>query len=362
MLMEWLVLLRLPLISIAQKKTLVAYFGNPNTALAATPSSLLSSRIVTEPQLKAFNQIDMLAGKKDFEILEKLSTGFIPWNDPGFPSLLNEIPSPPLGLFYKGDPKLLNCDQISIVGSRNASPTGLRTAANFARDLSKLGLVVTSGLASGVDSSAHQGALANGSPTIAVMGTGIDSIYPRSNLRLYEKIVENGLIVTEFPPETPPRRAHFPQRNRIISGLSLGVLVIEAGIRSGSLITARLAAEQGREVFAVPNSIYLPTSRGCHKLIRDGAKLVETIDDIIEETRISYLRQGINNASHYTDPISECDILIYKLIDYAPTPLEYLIEKSGMATERVLSDLLELEMKDLIIQTPGGYQKLPLSN
>ena len=264
-----------------------------------------------------------------------------------------------MGIFYLGSCDLLKTDQLSIVGSRNASPGGLKTAKAFSRELSILGLTVTSGMAAGIDKAAHEGALNSGFPTIAVMATGIDRIYPRSHSDLYERISSNGVIVTEFPPGTSPQRSHFPQRNRIISGLSHGTLVVEAGIRSGSLITARLSGEQGREVFAIPGSIHMPTSRGCHKLIRDGAKLVERIDDIIEELPSSRDLLAAAHPRPEAQPDTQCDILIYKLIDYAPTPLEHLIQESGMSAQMVLSQLLELELDGKIAQTPDGYQKLP---
>ena len=262
-----------------------------------------------------------------------------------------------MGLFYIGNPELLGTDQIAIVGSRNASPGGLKTARGFSRQLSISGFTVTSGMAAGIDKAAHEGALDSEFPTIAVMGTGIDRIYPRSHSNLYERISSNGVVVTEFPPGTTAQRSHFPQRNRIISGLSHGTLVVEAGVRSGSLITARLAGEQGREVFAIPGSIHMPTSRGCHKLIRDGAKLVEEINDIIEELPPSRVPRTEVQPEPEAQTDTQCDILIYKLIDYAPTPLEYLIQVSGMSAQLVLSQLLELELDGKIAQTADGYQK-----
>ena len=267
------------------------------------------------------------------------------------------------GLFYRGNPGLLKEPQIAIVGSRNASPAGLQTAKAFARDLSLSGLTVTSGLALGIDTAAHKGALQCDGATIAVMGCGIDHVYPRSNAKLFEEICQCGIVVSEFCPRTPPKRTHFPQRNRIISGLSIATLVVEASIRSGSLITARLAAEQGRDVFAIPGSIHLPTSKGCHKLIRDGAKLIENIEDILDEFQLSPLSRALN---HTPDKDLEpqfddegYDILIYKLIDYAPTTLDFLVEQSGLAMELVLSTLLDLELRGMVSNTPTGYQKLP---
>jgi len=364
MLLEWLELVRLPGISIAQKRTLIEHYRTPDKLLNASAQSLEKLRVFSGSARHQINRSCEKQASLDCKILENISSkgqpcGFIPFNHPEFPYLLNEISAPPLGIFYIGDCGLLGTDQISIVGSRNASPGGLKTARAFSRELSLSGFTITSGMAAGVDKAAHEGALNSKFPTIAVMGTGIDRIYPRSNKDLYERIASNGVIITEFPPGAAAQRSHFPQRNRIISGLSHGTLVVEAGVRSGSLITARLAAEQGREVFAIPGSIHMPTSRGCHKLIRDGAKLVEGVDDIIEELSPFRIPQATIQPRPVAHTDTQCDILIYKLIDYAPTPLEYLIQESGMSAQIILSQLLELELEGKIAQTPDGYQKLP---
>jgi len=204
-------------------------------------------------------------------------------HDPAYPALLKEIADPPPLLFVRGDPAVLSRPQLGIVGSRNPTPGGRSLAEDFARSLSRCGLVVTSGMALGIDAAGHRGALRGGGTTLAVAGTGPDRIYPARHRDLARAIVEQGAIISEFAPGTPALPSNFPRRNRIISGLSLGVLVVEAACRSGSLITARLAAEQGREVFALPGSIHNPLARGCHHLIRQGAKLVEDIEDIVEE-------------------------------------------------------------------------------
>ncbi len=201
---------------------------------------------------------------------------------PDYPKQLSEIPKPPEILFVSGSIEVLHQPQVAIVGSRNASPIGLETAYSFANELSKAGLVITSGMALGIDGAAHRGALEAHYPTIAVLGTGIDTIYPLRHTTLAEQITKQGAIISEFPLKTTPSPANFPRRNRIISGLSLGTLVVEASTKSGSLITARLAAEQGREVFAIPGSIHNPRAKGCHQLINQGAKLVENIEDILQ--------------------------------------------------------------------------------
>ena len=218
---------------------------------------------------------DWLAAARDHHLV---SLG-----DPGYPDRLRQVPDPPLLLFVRGDPSILGDPTLAMVGSRNPSPAGADNAHEFARYLSRCGLIIASGLALGVDAAAHRGALLGGSPTVAVLGSGPDRVYPEQNRELADAIASQGAIVSEFFPGSPPRRTHFPRRNRIISGLSLGVLVVEAGLRSGSLISARLAAEQGREVFAIPGSIHNPMARGCHLLIKQGAKLVESADDVLGE-------------------------------------------------------------------------------
>ncbi len=207
----------------------------------------------------------------------------VSWHEARYPPLLREISAPPPLLFIRGNVDVLSLPQLSIVGSRNSTPTGCETAYRFASHLARSGFCITSGLALGIDTAAHQGALQVSGLTIAIFGTGPDIIYPQSNTTLANDIAVDGALVSEFAPGCAPRRSQFPRRNRIISGLSLGTLVVEAGLRSGALITARNAAEQGREVFAIPGSIHNPVARGCHRLIRSGAKLVETADDILEE-------------------------------------------------------------------------------
>lgn len=287
----------------------------------------------------------------------------IPLSDPGYPSQLREITSPPPVLFVRGDPRLLSRPQLAIVGSRNPSDTGRRLAFDFARELSALGLVITSGLALGIDGAAHQGALTTGT-TIAVAGTGPDRIYPPQHKNLGEAIVSHGAIVSEFPPGTPARAQHFPRRNRVIAGLSLGTLVVEATRRSGSLITARYALEQGREVMAVPGAIHNPQAKGCNALIREGARLVETTEDILEALNLlsSSLFPETDASSLTSLPSHELsddyrDLL--SKIDYAPTPVDRLVEETGRPPEEIASMLLILELEGHITAAAGGcYQRI----
>lgn len=282
------------------------------------------------------------------------------YDDPAYPPLLRQtVWAPPL-LFVCGNPLLLSSPQIAMVGSRKATPSGLATARTFASQLAQQGLIITSGLALGIDAASHGGALDCGGITIAVMGTGPDRIYPTRHQALAERIAAQGALVTEFVPGTPPHASHFPSRNRIISGLSLGVLVVEAALQSGSLITARVAAEQNREVFAVPGAIQNPFVRGCHSLIRDGAKLVENATDILEELPFTPITQGeiaTLISTHPQSPLSPSHQKLLDCVDFAPTALETLINRSGLAVSTISSLLLSLELAGHVVSVPGGYTR-----
>ena len=286
-------------------------------------------------------------------------------DDPRYPALLREIPDAPPLLYIHGDPSVLCELQLAVVGSRNPTSGGRRAAYDFARYLGGAGLVITSGLALGVDAAAHEGALDGGGRTIAVVGTGLDRVYPARHRDLAHRIAENGALVSEFPIGVGPRPEHFPRRNRVISGLSLGTLVVEAAARSGSLITARLAAEQGREVFAIPGSIHNPLARGCHALIRQGAKLVEQGSDIIEE-----LGQLAGVVAPFEEPseaveegpteLDEEYRALLECMGYDPQPVDLLVERSGLTAEAVSSMLLVLELGGRVESLPGGsYLRLP---
>lgn len=291
-------------------------------------------------------------------------------DDPRYPALIRALPDAPTALFAVGDARLLDEPQLAIVGSRTPTSGGLGHARAFARHLSHQGLIITSGLALGIDAAAHRGALDAHGPTIAVLGTGPDLVYPREHTRLSEDIVATGgLLVSEWPPGTPARKEHFPRRNRLISGFAEGVLVVEAGLQSGSLITARLAAEQGREVFAIPGSIHNPLSRGPHRLIRDGAKLVETAQDILEEllpalgARLQPSRTQTDAAplaapdeppSASTSPLDPLHQQLLDLLGYDPRPADELIMASGLTPAEVSSILLMLELAGYVATLPGG--------
>ncbi|MDC0660978.1 DNA-processing protein DprA [Marinobacter sp. SS21] len=296
------------------------------------------------------------------------------WADHDYPEPLRHIHDAPLVLYLKGDRALLGRDQIGVVGSRNASPAGLDHARRFAVALSERGYLVTSGLALGVDGAAHAGALDAGFPTVAVIGTGVDVSYPRSHRKLAERIAEHGVIVSDLPPGSPPKAAHFPQRNRIISGLSRGILVVEAGLRSGSLITARLALEQGREVFAIPGSVHNPQARGCHQLIRQGASLVESVADIEQELGAWWTVPGTDRARAETAAagqapqlaldsgaptgLDEREIAVWQALGYDPQSTDELCDGTALAADQLMQALLLLEMQGLVASVPGGYIRL----
>lgn len=271
------------------------------------------------------------------------------WDDPRYPALLAELADAPPLLFVAGDPAALEAPQLAMVGSRRASKPGLDTARAFARSLAGGGFVITSGLAIGIDGAAHQGALESGGRTVAVLGTGLQCLYPARHQRLAAQIVERGgALVSELPLDCTPQASNFPRRNRIISGLSLGVLVVEASPSSGSLITARLAAEQGREVYAIPGSIHHPGARGCHQLIRDGATLVESIEHILEALR------GWQAPVCELAPAAPGHPLL-ALLHAAPQSSEALVQASGWPLPEVLAALTELELDGRVSCEAGRW-------
>ena len=285
----------------------------------------------------------------------------VAFTDPRYPGSLHGLERRPVVLYVAGTPEVLSEPQLSIVGSRNPTPAGRDTAFDLAESLAARGLAITSGLAEGIDSAAHRGALAAQGITLAVLGNGIDSIYPRGNQRLSEEIRFRGALISEFPLGTPPRRENFPQRNRIIASLSLGTLVVEAARRSGSLITARLAGDQNRELFAVPGSIYNPLSRGCHELIRQGAKLTETAADILSELNFSAFFEGVRRASGSLTQAADFEAgmdkehkILLDALGFDPADLDMLVVRTGFKAEAVSSMMLILELEGHVQAAPGG--------
>ncbi len=285
----------------------------------------------------------------------------VTWGSASYPALLAEIADAPLVLFVEGDSAALSLPQFAIVGSRNPTPIGRDTATHFAGHLAAAGLAIVSGLALGIDAAAHRGAIEGSGRTIAVLGCGLDRIYPPENAALARQVVACGALVSDLPAGTAPIKQHFPRRNRLISGLSVGTLVVEAALRSGSLITARLAAEQGREVFAIPGSIHSPLSRGCHRLIRQGAKLVETTDDIF--TELGALLAGLRPASRAEAPDAHEDSgcaldkdyeILLDALGFDSAAVDDLVARTGFEAGAVSSMLLILELEGRIAQQPGG--------
>ncbi|WP_298776521.1 DNA-processing protein DprA [uncultured Shewanella sp.] len=282
-----------------------------------------------------------------------------------YPPLLNELSDPPSLLFIKGELNHLLVPSIAIVGSRSATQSGLTIAHQLASELALMGLNVVSGMAIGIDGAAHQGALDVNGRSFAVLGTGIDIIYPKRHERLYHAIYQQGCIISEFWPQVKPYAGNFPRRNRIISGLSLGTLVVEAARKSGSLITARLAMEQGREVFAVPGNILTGQSQGCHDLLRNGAKLVDNAQDIVEElAALCHFHLEQVKSRHHIEVDKASDLPFASLlasVGYETTPIDVVVEHSGKTIELVLEQLLELELQGWVTAVPGGYVKLKRS-
>ncbi len=358
---HWLALLRAPHIGPAGFRTLIEKFSLPENVLSASEAQLAHQGLRPETILY-LRKPDWARVDEDMAWLQQPNVHVLLLSDDDYPRLLKDIADPPPMLFVRGDVELLGFRQLAMVGSRNPTPAGRETAADFARYLAANGLVVTSGLALGIDAVSHDGALKAGGATIAVAGTGLDRIYPARHKALAHRIVENGAIVSEFPPGTPPLTHHFPRRNRIISGLSMGVLVVEAALRSGSLITARQAIEQGREVFAVPGSIHNPQARGCNALIRQGAKLVETAQHIFEELGgYGEGTPGYTNSPNVDIKETETENLdpeyktVMDSVGFEPTAVDKIVERSGLTADAVCSMLLVLELQGLIATTSSGH-------
>ena len=356
MLSYWLALNRANGVGPMTLQILLEYFTTPKDIFSATQSELESINL-KKSQVTSLLNPDWAGVEKDLLWLEGENNHICIFGEDDFPSLLRQIPDPPLLLYVLGNPKVLGFQQIAIVGSRTPTPMGKETAFEFAQYLASIGVVVTSGLALGIDAAAHKGALVAGGMTIAVTGTGLDRVYPAKNRDLAYEIAASGALVSEFPLETSPKPGHFPRRNRIISGLSRGVLVVEAALKSGSLITARQALEQGREVFAVPGSIHNPLARGCNSLIRQGAKLVESAQDILEEIPEFMAEISAEPAAEHGVEQVELDseyLNVLENVGFEPTPVDIVIARSGLTAEAVCSMLLVLELQGYISLMSGG--------
>ncbi|MEW6687745.1 MAG: DNA-processing protein DprA [Pseudomonadota bacterium] len=357
---SWLQLTLTPGLGAATIRALLGRFGLPANVLGAGRAELARH---ASPEALAALDSEAVARAVEHALtwLEQPGCAVVTLADATYPRLLLEIPDPPTLLYCRGRVELLNQPALAVVGSRNASAQGAANAEQFARSFSDAGLTIVSGLAQGIDAAAHRGGLAGAASTIAALGTGVDVVYPPAHAALAAQIAERGLLVSEFPLGARALAHHFPRRNRLISGLAQGCLVIEAAIASGSLITARAAAEQGREVFAVPGSIHSPLAKGCHALIKSGAKLAESAEDVLTElaafrrtgfasTRAAPAAPGAGEAPG--EPLLEC-------MGFDPVDVDSLCARAGLPAERVSAELLRLELAGRIAALPGGrYQRL----
>ncbi|MDH5326938.1 MAG: DNA-processing protein DprA [Gammaproteobacteria bacterium] len=362
---NWLALHHAPGVGAVTYRELLQNFGDPNNLLELFSSPLSKSYGLPPDICQYLRRPDWDAVDADMQWLEQDGNGALILHDPLYPEQLKQISDPPPVLFYHGDPQLLKYPQIAIVGSRNPSHYGAETAYDFGKYLASTGLIVTSGLAVGVDAAAHKGALAGSGLTVAVAGTGLDRVYPARNRELAHKIAEQGVLISEFSPGTPPMAGNFPRRNRIISGLSLGTLVVEAALKSGSLITAKVATEQGREVFAIPGSIHNPLSKGCHSLIRQGAKLVETGADILEELGPAISAKIPQAIPEKKNSQNQLDILelnqdqqqLLNNMGFEPVTVDALVDRSQLTVETVSAMLMELELRGCVTCYSGLYTR-----
>jgi len=368
---SWLQLTLTPGLGAVTIRQLLSLFGLPEKIVAAKRADL--ARYAGAEAIQALDsEIVGQAVKRALAWLEQPGNAIVTLADAAYPRLLLEIPDPPALIYCRGRIELLSRPALALVGSRNATAQGTSNAEQFARSFSAAGLTIVSGLAQGIDAAAHRGGLAGEGSTIAVLGTGVDIAYPQSNAALAADIAERGLLLSEFPLGTKAFAYNFPRRNRLISGLAQGCLVVEAALGSGSLITARTAAEQGREVFAVPGSIHSPLSKGCHSLIKSGAKLAESAEDVLSELA-AFRRTGFastraagaarnagstdsadstDNADSTGDPLLAC-------MGFDPVDVDSLCARAGLPAERVSAELLRLELAGRIAVLPGGlYQRL----
>ena len=354
---SWLQLTLTPGLGAAALRGLLKQFGLPREILARRRSELAA--FTSSSVLEALDSDSVRdAVSRALQWAAHPGHGVITLADDNYPRALLEIPDPPPLLYAVGRAELLQHPCFAIVGSRNASVQGARNAEGFAQALSDAGLAIVSGMAVGIDAAAHRGGLAGAASTIAVLGTGVDIVYPRRNAGLAQEIATRGLLLSEFALGSGPVAHHFPRRNRLISGLSRGCLVVEAALASGSLITARVAADQGREVFAIPGSIHSPLSKGCHALIKSGAKLVESADDVLSELA-GFRPSGYASTTAVERDAKTADGTLLAHMGHDPVDVDSLCLRAGMSAEQVSSELLRLELDGRVTALPGGlYQRL----
>ncbi len=348
---SWLALNQIPGLGNESLRRLLQAFGAP-IHIYAMPAHALKQIVQPAIAETIARGWDEAALQPIATWLEDANNSIVTLADPDYPQALLQIPDPPLLLYVKGRRELLNHPALAIVGSRNATAQGLSSAEAFAHAASAAGLCVVSGMAHGIDTAAHHGGLRGQGASIGVVGTGLDKVYPAANRELAHQLAQEGALISEFPLGTPPLAANFPRRNRIISGLSLGCLVVEASLQSGSLITARMALEQGREVFAIPGSIHAPQSKGCHHLIKQGAKLVECAQDILEELGHFSIAPNALSAVPADHPL-------FEHLGFDPIDMDQLSQRSSLTIEALSAILLQLELDGDVATMPGGlYQRI----
>jgi DNA processing protein len=366
--LAWVSLTRAPALDIAAVSRALEAFGTPQAILEASDAARESSGLPA-PAREFLSSARAAPTAAERAWLEAPGHHVVPFTAPHYPALLRTALRPPIALYVAGNPNVLNDPQLAVVGSRNPTAQGRDTAHEFCEYLAARGLAITSGLASGIDSAAHRGALKGQGVTLAVLGSGVDVPYPRCNWRLAGEIELTGALISAFPLGAPPRREHFPQRNGIIAGLSLGTLVVEAARRSGSLITARLASDLGRKLFAVPGSIQNPLSRGCHQLIRDGAGLAETTHDILSALNFSAFFASVSQAAAApagaavggpaetrlsASGMDKEHKILLDALGFDPADLDVLVARTGLKPEAVSSMMLILELEGHVQAAPGG--------
>jgi DNA processing protein len=356
----WVTLTRAPALRLSALKKALERFGTAQEIVTASDAARASGGIPVAVR-EFLSSKEAVLGAAERAWLEASGHHILPFTDPRYPALLRATQRPPLALYVAGNADVLNDPQLAVVGSRNPTRQGQESAHEFSEYLAGRGLAITSGLAVGIDSAAHRGALKAQGYTLAVLGSGVDIVYPASSRPLSAQIRRQGALVSEFPLGTPPRRGNFPRRNGIIAALSLGTLVVEAARRSGSLITARLAGSLGRSVFAIPGSIHNPMSRGCHELIRQGARLTETAHDILSELNFSALfaqpRSVVPDGSEASNPATGMDKdhkILLDALGFDPADLDLLVVRTGFKPEAVSSMMLILELEGHVQAAPGG--------
>jgi len=351
---EWILLGKIPHLGPKKSRELVEYFGSPQEVFSASFNKLseipgIGKEIANIVTNKARN----ISVEEDLKLIKKFNVQIITFQDTRYPFNLQNIFDPPPLLYVRGELREEDKDALAIVGTRRATIYGKLVARRLAREIAEEGITIVSGMARGIDTAAHWGALEAGGRTIAVLGSGVDTVYPPENKQLMDKIIEKGAVVSEFPLKSLPEASHFPQRNRIISGLSRGVLVVEAPLRSGALITAEFALEQGREVFAVPGSINSLKSQGTNHLLKEGAKLVERAEDIFEELNFSPVLSNIEIVKNKELLLSAEEKKIFEFIREEPLHIDSLVEKSELSASMVAAILTRLQIKGFIREFPG---------